>query len=166
MAAYRLRRATMARLFLAACTAVPALAGPGYGQTLRPALQFGTARLLEEAALKCAAEKGYAAAVAVFDDAGRLVTFARADGASTATGEVALWKGRSAAEYRFSTRQTGKWNVPTAPNIATAPGGLPLLAADGTAIGGVGVSGGPADADEACAAAGIAAARLGTVSLK
>lgn len=139
---------------------------PGHAQSVRAFLPLKTAQLMQQAALQCGAEKGFAAAVAIFDDSGRLVSYARSDEASTATAEVAMWKGRSAAQYRFSTRQTAGWNVPTAPDIATAAGGLPLLSTDGTPIGGIGVSGGPADSDEACAAAGIAAGQLKLPSSK
>jgi uncharacterized protein GlcG (DUF336 family) len=146
---------------LAACMIALALPSVAYSQSSRPYLQSETAQAIERAVIRCAAEKRYPAAVAIFDDSGRLLAYAHADGASTAAGDAAMWKGRSAAQYRYSTRATAAWNVPGAPDIATAPGGLPLVSKHGDALGGVGVSGGPAESDEACAAAGIAAAKLG-----
>jgi glc operon protein GlcG len=157
----------LSRMAFAACLgAVTATPGAAWGQSVRPYLESQTAQAIERAALQCAAGKGFPAAVAIFDDSGRLLAYAHSDGASTGSGEVAIWKGRSAAQYRFSTRETAAWNVPGAPGIATVPGGLPLLSKDGQPLGGVGISGGPATSDEACAAAGVAAAGLRTVPLR
>ncbi|MEZ0471606.1 heme-binding protein [Luteimonas salinilitoris] len=73
---------------------------------------------------------------------------------------MAQWKGRSAAIYRRSTRETAAWNVPTAPMIAAMEGGVPLFARDGTAIGGVGVSGAPSEFDAECGTRAAEAASL------
>ncbi|WP_149193077.1 GlcG/HbpS family heme-binding protein [Luteimonas suaedae] len=128
-------------------------------QTARPVLDFATADAIRDHCLARAGQAGHAVAVAVFDDGGDLVSFAN-HGASPAAAAVAQWKGRSAAIYRRSTRETASWNVPTAPMIAAMEGGVPLFARDGTAIGGVGVSGASSDFDAECGTRAAEAASL------
>jgi glc operon protein GlcG len=118
-------------------------------QTMRPFLDFKTADAIRDHCLANAGQAGQAVAVAVFDDGGDLVSFSN-HGASPAAAALAQWKGRSAAVYRSSTRDTATWNSPAAPMIATMEGGLPLFARDGTAIGGVGVSGASSEFDSEC----------------
>lgn len=88
------------------------------------------------------------------------MTFARMDGASTAVSDIAMWKSRSAATYRYASAETAKWNAPMFPGIATGGGGVPIFTADGQALGAVGVSGARTDDDIACAEVGIKAAGL------
>jgi uncharacterized protein GlcG (DUF336 family) len=107
-----------------------------------------------------AAEKGFALGVAVFDNTGRLIAFAKMDGASTGAAELAQWKGKSAAVYGFPTSETAKWNGYSAPDMATFEGGVPFYGQDGTQLGGVGVSGAESKDDVACGLAGVAAAGL------
>ena len=149
--------ALLAGAALAASTPSPA-------QTLRPVLDFATADAIRDHCLAYAARSGQTVAVAVFDQGGNLLSFG--NGSAPASGEVAQWKGRSAAIYLHSTRQTGSWNVPTAPLISTAEGGVPLFMPDGIGIGGVGVSGAPSSFDAECAtraaeASGLAVAPPG-----
>jgi uncharacterized protein GlcG (DUF336 family) len=128
-------------------------------QTMRPFLDFKTADAIRDHCLAHAARAGQAVAIAIFDDGGDLVNFAN-HGASPAAAAVAQWKGRSAAVYRRSTRETATWNAPTAPMIATMEGGVPLFARDGTAIGGVGVSGASSEFDAGCGTRAAEAAGL------
>jgi glc operon protein GlcG len=128
-------------------------------QTARPFLDFKTADAIRDHCLANAGQASHAVAVAVFDDGGDLVSFSN-HGASPAAAAVAQWKGRSAAVYRWSTRETATWNTPNAPMIATMEGGVPLFARDGTAIGGVGVSGASSEFDAACATRAAEAANL------
>ena len=132
-------------------------------QTMRPFLDFKTADAIRDHCLANAGKAGHAVAVAVFDDGGDLVSYSN-HGASPAAAAVAQWKGRSAAVYRRSTRETATWNAPTAPMISTMEGGMPLFARDGTPIGGVGVSGASSEFDAECGAraaevAGVLASR-------
>ncbi len=128
-------------------------------QTMRPFLDFKTADAIREHCLANAGQAGHSVAVAVFDDGGDLVSFSN-HGASPAAAAVAQWKGRSAAVYRRSSRETASWNTPTAPMIATMEGGIPLFARDGTAIGGVGVSGASSEFDAECGTRAAEAAGL------
>lgn len=145
----------LARLTLiAACTA----AHGAQAQQPQPVLEYRTADALRDRCFAHAEQAGHAVAVAVFDQAGELVSFAN-HGASPAAAAVAQWKGRSAALFRRSTRETGSWNAPTVPHIATIEGGVPLFTREGVAIGGVGVSGAPPEFDAECAT--VAATALG-----
>ena len=128
-------------------------------QTMRPFLDFKTADAIRDHCLANAAQAGETVAVAVFDDGGDLISFSN-HGASPAAAALAQWKGRSAAVYRSSTRDTATWNTPTAPMIATMEGGVPLFARDGTAIGGIGVSGASSEFDADCGTRAAAASSL------
>ena len=147
------------KLFLA-CALVLGAHGAAPAQTMRPVLTLDTASRVRDACIAWAKERKLNLAIAVHDESGRLMTFARMDGASTAVSDVAIWKSRSAATYRYSSADTAKWNIPTFPGIATGGGGVPIFTADGQALGAIGVSGAQTEEDIACAEAGISAAAL------
>jgi glc operon protein GlcG len=132
----------------------------GFAQELRASLNYNTADIVVKGCIDYAGKNNLKMAIAVYDAGGTLVSFAKMDGTSAVTGEVAQWKGLSAAKYQFPTSETSKWNVPTAPDIATAAGGLPIKAKDGSFIGGVGVSGAASSVDVQCAVAGLKNAGL------
>jgi len=129
-------------------------------QTMRPVLTQESAAKMREGCLAFARQNKMDVAIAVHDEAGRLMTFARMDGASTAVSDVALWKSRSAATFRYASAETAKWNAPTIPGIATAGGGVPVFGTDGQPLGAIGVSGAATEQDIACSEAGIRAAGL------
>lgn len=145
-------------VFMAVSTLIGALAA--HAQTPQPALDLHSAAVIRDACLSHAEDNGQTVAVAVFDQGGNLVTFARLDGTSLAAQDISQWKGRSAAMYRRSTLETREWNAPEAPGIATFQGGLAIFSQEGAPLGGVGVSGAPSAFDEACAAVGLEAAGL------
>jgi uncharacterized protein GlcG (DUF336 family) len=98
--------------------------------------------------------------IAILDDGGHLMHFARMDGATPANAGIAVEKGRTAA---ISRRSSGKWQdivksgrteMLKMPGILPVQGGMPIVA-DGTCIGAVGVSGVQSDQDEQIAQAGI-----------
>lgn len=148
----------MRLLIAAALLSVPP--GPAAAQALRPALTLDTASRVRDTCLAWAGARKINIAIAVHDESGRLITFARMDGASTAVSDIAMWKSRSAATYRSASAETAKWNNSSFPGIATAGGGVPIFTADGQALGAVGVSGARTEDDIACAESGIAAASL------
>ena len=148
----------MKHILAAACLVAIHAAAPA--QVMKPVLSYASAAQVRDACLAFAAEKKLDVSIAVHDEAGRLITFAKTDGASTAVSDIAVWKSRSAATYRTPSANTAQWNVPTMPNIATAGGGVPIFTADGQALGAIGVSGAQTEDDIACAEAGIAAAGL------
>jgi uncharacterized protein GlcG (DUF336 family) len=148
----------MKRIVAAACLAAMPLAAPA--QSLQPVLTYDSAAKIRDGCLAFAKEKELDIALAVHDEAGRLLTFARRDSASTAVSDIAIWKSRSAATYRYSSAETARWNAPTLPGIATAGGGVTIFTAEGRALGAIGVSGAKTEDDIACAEAGIKAAGL------
>jgi glc operon protein GlcG len=148
----------MKTIVAAACLA--AMSGAAAAQALQPVLTYDTAAKMRDACLAFAREKKLDIAIAVHDEAGRLLTFARTDRASTAVSDIAIWKSRSAATYGYASAETARWNAPNLPGIATAGGGVTVFTAEGRTLGAIGVSGGPTPDDIACAEAGIKAAGL------
>ena len=121
-----------------------------------------------QGALKKARSLGLSASVAVVDDGGHLLVFARTDGAELYTVPIALAKGRSAALTRFPTGKkspSGKERddhhalaitlATGAGSFVSIPGGMPIFL-KGQFVGAVGVSGaGEKDVD--IAQSGVAA---------
>ncbi len=144
---------------VAALLAILALPASTAAQTPRPMLDYASAATIRDTCLAWAGQRDLAIAVAVFDESGRLLAFAQMDGAASAVGDFAQWKGRSAATIHVASAVTAEWGRGP-PGLATWEGGLPVFSADGAALGGVGVSGAQSAEDVACAKAGIAAAGL------
>lgn len=124
------------------------------------ALQLSHIQKMNAKCLDHARKSKQDVAIAIYDQGGVLLSFTQTDGAAPAVGEVARWKGISAAYYRTATAKTAEWGIPNAPKIATVQGGLPLFSSDGQPWGGIGVSGAPAEFDEECAALATQAAGL------
>lgn len=128
----------------------------------------------EAAAVAAAAAVSHAKAlgirinVALTDASGVLASFLRMPGAFLHSIDIAIDKAYTAASFGFPT---SGWKDAVAgdemlrnglnrrPRLVMFGGGLPVRQ-DGVLIGGIGVSGGSAEQDEACAAAGIAALGL------
>ncbi len=108
--------------------------------------------------------------IAVVDDGGHLLAFARMDGARPASGYTALTKAVTGATFR---QETGPRPVTGEPDIllnlslqnaaqasggklTTLKGGVPVIV-DGQVIGAVGVGGGTGEQDAEVAKAGIQA---------
>ncbi len=117
-----------------------------------------------------AERRGAAMGAAVVDAGGTLVAAIRMDGAQLVALPLATDKAYTAVALDAPTET---WAASTAPGgadwgMSTAlggrlvvfAGGLPIHA-DGTLVGGVGVSGAAAAVDRACALAGLAAAGYG-----
>lgn len=125
-----------------------------------PQLTVAAARAMADAALAQAARDGCAVVVAVVDAGGHLLLLERGPGAAVSSVEVAHRKARSAALYGFPT-EVAEQAVQSMPSMLTLPdmlpfaGGLPVRH-DGRIAGAVGVSGGTAAQDIACAEAALA----------
>jgi glc operon protein GlcG len=126
----------------------------------RPVLTLEDCQKIYAAAEAEARRNNWVVAIAILDDGGHLLHFARMDGATPANAAIALEKGRTAA---ISRRSSGKWQdivksgrteMIKMPGILPVQGGMPIVA-DGTCIGAVGVSGVQSDQDEQIAQAGI-----------
>ena len=127
----------------------------------RPELSLADCERIMAAALAEAKRNQWIVAVAILDDGGHLLHFARMDGATPANAAIAVEKGRTAA---MSRRTSGDWQerIKPRPEMLKMPGILPVqggvpIVVDGTCVGGVGVSGVQSHEDESIANAGIAA---------
>jgi uncharacterized protein GlcG (DUF336 family) len=107
--------------------------------------------------------------VAVADASGLLAGFLRMPGAFVHSIDIAIDKARTAAGFGFPTRAWAgivgddellRIGLNQRPGLVMFGGGLPIVE-HGRRIGGIGVSGGSAEQDEACAAAGLHALGLG-----
>jgi len=105
---------------------------------------------------------------AVTDPSGTLMAFLRMPGAFVHSAQIAVDKACTAAGFGFATSKWGAVvggdallaaGLAKQPRMAMFGGGLPIDEG-GQRIGGIGVSGGSAEQDEVCAAAGLAALGL------
>jgi uncharacterized protein GlcG (DUF336 family) len=116
-----------------------------------------------------AASLGLRINVAVVDPGGNLAAFLRMPGAFLHSIDIAIDKAYTAASFGLPTSQ---WHAALQqhsdavrdgllrrPRFVAFGGGLPVLE-NGQRIGGIGVSGGSEQQDEACAQAGLAAIGL------
>lgn len=129
-----------------------------------PKLTLEGARAVLAAAEKKAQEIRCPMDIAIVDDGGHLLAFARMDGAKLSSIEIALLKARSAAARRAETKPAMKDEQPNmllslglaAGNPAEQTpirGGIPLTV-DGQVVGAIGVSAGSEDQDVEVARAG------------
>jgi uncharacterized protein GlcG (DUF336 family) len=126
-------------------------------------------RLLDEVRAE-AARQGLLVAAAVADRGGNAVASARMDGAPLGAMTLAVDKAYTAVlwevptgEFMSSTQPGGAdwgFNTTTGGRVVVYAGGLPIVAG-GELLGGLGVSGGTGEQDEACARAALAATGLG-----
>lgn len=132
--------------------------------------QIGTtaAHAAVAAAVEHARTLGIAINVAVVDGSGTLMAFLRMNGAFLHSIDIAIDKAYTAASFGFPTSKWGgvigddellRIGLNQRDRLVLFGGGLPLTE-NGRRIGGIGVSGGSAVQDEACAAAGLAALGL------
>ena len=139
-------------------------------------LTLPQATTIVQAALQKGRELGLAPlAVAVLDAGGHLKAFAREDGAGIVRPQIAIGKAWGALGMGLGSRTLAKrvseqgpqqqaffaaLNAMSEGRVVPAAGGVLVRDAGGTVIGAVGISGDVSDKDEACALAGIAAAKL------
>ena len=127
----------------------------------RPELTLDDCLKIHAAAQAEARRNNWTVAIAILDDGGHPLHFARMDGATPANAGIALEKGRTAAESRRSTavwqeRIKPRPEMLRMPGITPIQGGVPIVV-EGTCVGAVGISGVQSHEDEQIAAAGIAA---------
>jgi uncharacterized protein GlcG (DUF336 family) len=129
-------------------------------------ISLAQAQAIVAAAVAKATEIGTRMDIAVVDAGGNLKAFARMDGAWLGSIDISMKKARTARWFDLPTGEIGKLSQPGGPlyqievsngGLISFPGGLPLKMADGTVIGGVGVSGSTVEDDNAVAEAGAAA---------
>ncbi len=121
-----------------------------------------------QAAVAHAATLGIRINVALTDASGVLAGFLRMPGAFLHSVDIAIDKAYTAASFGFPTAQwmsilaqdeALRIGLVERPRLVVFGGGLPIRE-DGVLIGGIGVSGGSAEQDAACAQAGIEALGL------
>ncbi|HEY3967287.1 MAG TPA: heme-binding protein [Planctomycetaceae bacterium] len=136
----------------------------------RVQLNLAGAELVIAAAKQKGAALGLKLNLAVVDDGGHLLAFARMDGARPASGYTAITKATTAATFRQATGPLPPTGEPdlllnislqnaaaaSGGKLTTLKGGLPVLV-DGQVIGGVGVGGGTGEQDAQVAQAGTQA---------
>lgn len=133
-------------------------------------LLAGAERILKESEAKARA-MGLKVNIAVVDDGGHLIAFARMDGARPASAYTALTKATTAATFRQATGPVPPGTSSPDPllnlslqsaaaasggKLTTLRGGVPIVL-EGQVIGGVGVGGGTGEQDAEVAKAGIEA---------
>lgn len=138
-------------------------------------LTLQQATIIVDAALRKARETSCAPlTVAVLDAGGHLKAFAREDGSGIVRPQIAIGKawgalGMGAGSRSFARRIAEQplqqpffaaLNAMSGGRVVPAPGGVLVRDASGAIVGAVGISGDVSDRDEACAMAGIEAARL------
>jgi glc operon protein GlcG len=130
-----------------------------------PKLTLEGARAILTAAERRATEIQVPMDIAVVDDGGYLLAFARMDGAKISSVTIALVKAQAAAARRAPTGPAkGGTSEVLSIGLAVANpqqqipirGGLPLMV-DGQIVGAIGVSAGNEDQDTEVALAGVAA---------
>ena len=123
--------------------------------------QYGCRVVLDEAEVRARA-LGLVLSIAIVDHGGHLLLFSRMDGVHLGTIDVAIAKARCALQFKRSTRKFaealagGSIALTTISGVIPFPGGIPL-AAGGSVVGAIGVSGAAPDHDEEVAAAGASA---------
>jgi glc operon protein GlcG len=136
-----------------------------------PKLTLEGAQAVLDAALARAREIGVPMIVAVVDDGGHLMAFARQDGAKLSSVQIAITKAGSSAIRR---QPSGPYVADGQPDLRVSlalaitshahqtplRGGLPLLV-DGVCVGAIGVSNGTEDQDTHVARAGAAVLKTG-----
>lgn len=146
---------------------------PPVGQLItrdRVQLHLAGAEKVLSAAKEKATAMGFKMNVAIVDDGGHLLAFARMDGARPASASTAITKAVTAATFR---QETGPLPARGEPDlllnlslqnaalagggkITTLKGGVPIVV-DGQIIGGIGVGGGSGEQDAEVAKAGVRA---------
>ncbi len=159
------RAATFSMLGTVGAAALAAGLSPAFAQeSSRPIMTAAGAQAIVDGCFAFAAANGSNVAIAVYDEGSDLIAYGRMDGLAAGIGDVAQWKGESAARNGFTTAAQGDFiarggaAVAVAPGFAGVQGGVPILSADGRLMGGAGAGGSAPAQDEACVRAGIEAA--------
>ena len=151
----------MTAVFIFLSTVAPsALVAQALPQSPRLTLEAG--RRIAAAAQIRAQAMNLRVVVAVLDEGGHPILVERMDGTQTASVEIALAKGRSAAAFKRPTREMASWvaggevALMALPGLLPVEGGIPIIVG-GHVVGSVGVSGATAEEDGQIAQAGVAA---------
>lgn len=129
---------------------------------LKHTLTLEGAKQVAEAAMNFAKANGAAPSVAIVDDGGNLLYFARPEASFAAGANVSIGKARTSAIFKKPTSffedtvNRGRFTMTALPDFTPLQGGIPIMH-EGQIIGAVGVSGAKsAQQDEEVAKAGAA----------
>jgi glc operon protein GlcG len=147
----------LAAVLFAGLTAGVQAQVPSYG----PSINLEQAKRAIAAGQAEARKHAWPVAIAILDNAGMLVAFEKMDDTQSASMDIAVDKGRSAAIYRRSTKVMQDAVAGGGAGVrflnlraaSTVEGGLPIVV-NGKIIGGIGVSGVNSDQDGMVAKAG------------
>ena len=129
------------------------------------AISLSSATKVVDAAIEKAGQIGQPMNIAVVDDGGHLVAFARMDGAIKASIDISIRKARTSILMNAPTAALMPLAQPgaelygleqTSGGLVVFGGGIPLTV-DGVVVGAIGVSAGSVDQDVSVAEAGVAA---------
>ena len=130
------------------------------------------AKLAGEAAAKYAKDNDAAPSIAVVDEGGHLLYFARSEKGFAAGANVSIGKARTAAIFKKPTKDfedtinKGRFTMTALPDFTPLQGGVPIIH-EGQVIGAIGVSGAKsAQQDEEVAKAGAAVVAATKVAAK
>jgi len=132
----------------------------------RPALTLDDAQTIGAAALSHARSNNWNVSIAICDDGGHLLWFARMDGAPPMSAQIAPGKADCAARSRKASGvlekviNEGRTAALKMPVLALEGG--EMIVVDGVCVGAVGVSGVRSDQDAEIARTGIAAVGAAT----
>ena len=151
----------MKRFLLAVAAASLSFAAQAQVPQYGPSINLEQAKKAIAAGQAEARRNNWPVAVAVLDTSGNLVAYEKMDNTQTASIQVAIDKGKSAAIYRRSTKVFedivakggAGLRVMNLRNASMVEGGVPIYMG-GKVIGGIGVSGANADQDGVAAKAG------------
>ena len=140
-----------------------------YGATVSESartITLSAGRAVLEAARAKATEIGVPMNIAVVDEGGNLVAFARMDDAWLGSIDIAQNKAYTARAFDMPTKDLAPLAQPGGPlygieasnrgRLIVFAGGIPLIA-EGRVVGAIGVSGGAVEQDQEVAEAGVAA---------
>src|SRR3954447_7635987 len=139
-----------------ATTPAPA-PSPTYGQ---PGVTLEQATKAVDAAVAEAKKNGWLMAVAGVSNSGFLVHFSKMDQTQFASVQIAIDKGKAAAQFRRPTKvfedraNGGSPSVLSLHGVVASEGGVPLMR-DGKIIGAIGCSGGTSQQDGQACKAGV-----------
>jgi len=127
----------------------------------KPCLTLADVKKMLAACEAEAAKNKWAVAIAIVDDGGYMLGFARMDGAPTISAEVSLGKARTSAMTRrpskvFEDRVKERPAFVSFPAGLLIQGGVPIMH-ENECVGAIGVSGVQSHEDEQIALAGVAA---------
>ena len=136
------------------------------GTVSQSAVTLSAAQAVLEAARSKASEIGVPMNIAVVDDGGNLVAFARMDDAWLGSIDIAQNKAYTARAFDMPTKDLAPLAQPGAPlygieasnhgRLIVFAGGIPLVSG-GRVAGAIGVSGGSVEQDQEVAEAGVSA---------